>query len=505
VAEFAKYARDPEGYAENVLGVTWWAKQREVARSVVENAKTFVKASHSVGKTHLAGGLVSWHYDCFSPSITKTTAPTKNQVVDLTWKEVRLQRRGRNMLPKAARIESFLQGGEFDPSHFAAGYTAKDANSFQGDHEENLLIVFEEAVGIEEQFWTAAEGMLSSGPGNRWLAIMNPTDTSSKAYQEELSGGWKVITISALEHPNLAAELRGLPKPFPKAISLSWVLERMKWCTPIEAKEKKAGDFCWPPEDFCKEKSIHPQWYRPGPLFESRVLGRWPSQATDSVWSEAMWLSAIERKPALWKESEKHPPEIGCDRARFGDDSTSIHVRRGPVSLSHESYNGWNTTRTLMYLKEKATQVGQQCGIEGKRVLVKVDDFQGGVVDPARDDGWNFIDINSASKALDQEGFPNRRSELWFALADRAEENRVDFSALSVDSLAELRRQFMAPKWKPDGRALRVVEPKDVTKKRIKRSPDDADATNLAYAAPGHELPTIGPISITQESAWRIK
>lgn len=501
---YAIYESDPIAYAENELHVAWWEKQKEVARSVVSHPRTFVKACHSVGKTHLAGGLVSWHYDCFKPSITKTTAPTKNQVVDLTWKEVRMQRRGRNMLPKAARIESFLPNGDFDPSHFAAGYTAKDADSFQGDHEQHLLILFEEAVGIDEQFWTAAEGMLSSGPGNRWLAIMNPTDTSSTAYQQELTGDWNVITISALEHPNLLAELQGLPKPFPKAISLSWVEERIrKWCAPIDREEAKSTDFCWPPADYCDAKGIDQTWYRPGPLFEGRVLGRWPSQSVDSVWSEAMWLSAIARKPDLWEEAEKHKPEIGCDRARFGDDSTSIHVRRGPVSLAHETYNGWDTTRTLSRLKQVATKIGQQCGLEGKKVLVKVDDFQGGVVDPAKAEGWNFVQINSASHAMDQEGYPNRRSELWFSVAERADDMRIDFSALSNETRNELRKQFMAPKWAPDSRGRRVVEPKEKTKKRIKRSPDDADAVNLAYA-PVRTLGNVKPIAVDQVSSWAI-
>lgn len=483
----------------------WWSKQVEVAMSVTRHQRTFVKASHSVGKTHLAGGLVSWHYDCFKPSITKTTAPTKNQVVDLTWKEVRMQRHGRNMLPKAPRIETFMDDGQFDPSHFAAGYTAKDANSFQGDHEEHLLLVFEEAVGIGEQFWTAAEGMLSSGPFNRWLAIMNPTDTTSTAYQQELTGDWNVITISALDHPNLHAELRGLPKPFPKAVSLSFVEERIrKWCHQINKSDKKASDFQWPPKDFCKERGITPRWFRPGPLFEGRVLGRWPSQSVDAVWSEAMWLSALERNDDLWKESEKYPPELGCDRARYGDDSTSIHVRRGAVSLAHETHNGWNTTRTLHRLKEMAGEYGRAAGIDPKLVLVKVDDFQGGVVDPAADDGWNFIDINSASEAIDKEGYPNRRSELWFAVADRAEAADLDVSALEPEAKTELRRQMMAVKWKPNSRGQRVVEPKLDTKKRIKRSPDDSDAFNLAFAPPGpkRKLPDVAPVSFTQQSGW---
>lgn len=505
VAEFAKYANDPVGYAEDVLGVVWWAKQIEVAQSVVNNDRTFVKACHSVGKTHLAGGLVSWHYDCLKPSITKTTAPTKNQVVDLTWKEVRVQRRGRNMLPKAARMESFLLNGEFDPSHFAAGYTAKDANSFQGDHEEHLLLIFEEAVGINEQFWTAAEGMLSSGSGNRWLAIMNPTDTSSPAYQQELSGDWNVITISALDHPNLAAELRGLAKPFPKAVGLSWVEERIrKWCVEIRESERKASDICWPPIDFCKERGVEPKWYRPGPLFEGKVLGRWPSQSTDSVWSEAMWLSAVEPKPTLQKESHKSLPEVGCDVARFGDDDTTIHARRGGVSLQHESHNGMSTSETAGRLKQVIDRLAHQCGCERKQVIAKIDDdgVGGGVVD--QKGTYNFIGLSAANRAIEEEKYPNRRSEFWFATAERANDNRLDLSLLSPDVLNDLRRQFMAPKWKMDSEGRRVVEPKAETKKRIKRSPDDADGMNLAYAPVGPELKVVKPYAVKQASGWRV-
>ena len=38
------------------------------------------------------------------------------------------------------------------------------------------------------------------------------------------------------------------------------------------------------------------------------------------------------------------------------------------------------------------------------------------------------------------------------------------------------------PTWKLDSQGRRVMESKDDTKKRLKRSPDDMDAANLAYA-----------------------
>jgi hypothetical protein len=171
--------------------------------------RVLVKASHSVGKTHLGGGLVNWWFDSFNPGITLTTAPTDRQVQDLLWKEVRGQRAGRGGFPgpKVSRLESA-------PDHFAHGFTAQDGNAFQGHHSEHMLIVFDEAVGVAPMFWEAAESMFA-GEGHGWLAIFNPTDTSSQAYMEELSGNWHVVSLSALEHPNIAAELRGEPPPYP--------------------------------------------------------------------------------------------------------------------------------------------------------------------------------------------------------------------------------------------------------------------------------------------------
>ena len=432
--------------------------------------RVLVKASHNVGKTHLAGGLVNWWYDSFDPGITLTTAPTDRQVQDLLWKEVRTQRRGRGGFPgpKMPRLESAA-------NHFAHGFTARDGDAFQGHHAEHLLIIFDEAVGVAPVFWETAESMFA-GEGHGWLAIFNPTDTSSQAYAEELTGNWHVISLSALEHPNIAAELRGEPPPFPAAIRLGRLETLLRaWCQPVHGAPQ-ATDIEWPPGSGT--------YLRPGPIAEARLLGRWPSQATNSVWSDGAWQTA----DALALPEPDAPVEIGCDVARFGDDFTSIHVRRGPVSLHHETANGWDTTQTAGRLKALARQWAQHAGMVAEDVAIKVDDdgVGGGVVDQA--DDFRFVPISGASKAFDEEGYPNRRSELWFATAERAKEGRLSLARLDADTRRELRRQAMAPTWKLDNQGRRVVERKDDTKARIKRSPDDMDALNLAYAPDGGPL-----------------
>jgi hypothetical protein len=157
-------------------------------------------------------------------------------------------------------------------------------------------------------------------------------------------------------------------------------------------------------------------------------------------------------------------------------------VRRGPVSLHHETANGWGTDATAGRLKLLARQWGQHCGVDGRNLVVKVDDdgVGGGVVDQAED--FNFVGLSAASSPLEPEEYPNRRSEVWFSVAARAAEGRLSFVRLAADTKRELRRQALGVTWKVDNQGRRVVEPKDQTKKRLKRSPDDMDAVNLAYA-----------------------
>lgn len=460
--EFRGYRDDPVAYAREVLRVAWWHKQQEVAAALIRHRRVMVAASHSVGKSHLGGGLINWHYDVWDPGLTLTTAPTAQGVKDVLWKEVRVQRGGRpGLQPKAPRLES-------SADHFAVGYTARDDASFQGRHDEHVLIVFDEAVGIDAPFWDAAEGMMTSG-GAYWLAIFNPTDTASRAYEEWLSDRWHLVSISALDHPNIAAELRGEEPPFPAAVRLGWVNDRVQqWCTPIAAGDRKAGDLEWPPGSGA--------WVRPGPLAESRLLGRWPSQGSVSVWTEAMWEASLTQRPL-----PQEPTEIGCDVARFGDDFTSIAVRRGGAALHHETHNGWSTDQTAGRLKQLCG-LHKQPGEDPKRIAVKVDDdgVGGGVTDQRGE--YNFLAVSGASKALQEEDYPNRRSELWFTVAGRADKGDLDLSRLAPASLSLLRRQAMAPRWKVDSAGRRVVEAKDETKKRIGRSPDDMDALNLSFA-----------------------
>jgi hypothetical protein len=241
------------------------------------------------------------------------------------------------------------------------------------------------------------------------------------------------------------------------------------------------GDIEWPPASG--------RWLRPGPLAQARLLGRWPDAAS-GVWSDVLWSSAETRANPPTAPSDL--PQIGCDVARFGDDSTAIHVRWGALSLHHESFNGWSTAQTAGRLKQLAAQWANWANgnrardaepIEAKKVPIYIDDdgVGGGVVDLA--EGYCFIGVSAAARANRDEDYPNRRSELWFDVSERARLGKLVLRRLPAEVRLRLKTQALAPTWRLDSQGRRVVEAKDRTKSRLGRSPDDMDALNLAYSA----------------------
>ena len=111
---------------------------------------------------------------------------------------------------------------------------------------------------------------------------------------------------------------------------------------------------------------------------------------------------------------------------------------------------------------------------------VAVDDIGvgAGVMDNAND--FNFIGVNSSRASADPRYF-NLRSQLWFNTFDLAYENLIDVTRMPPLARDALRQQLFAVKFGIDSSGRRRIEPKDETRRRIGRSPDDADAFNLAY------------------------
>lgn len=488
------YADDPVGYVRNILGFKFlWDEQENILRSLREPPyRTLVKAGHSVGKTMLAAAAVNWWYDSFNPGVVISTAPDHRSVCDLLWKEIRVQRQRAglgDLLPSAPEMRS-------GPAHYAKGFTASTGDSFQGRHDERMLFVFDEAIGVDPVFWDTTSTMFKPELGHAWLAIFNPTSTASQAFIEDHAidrhgnPKWKRFQLDCLEHPNIVGRKEGDKPIIPAAVSWaqvdSWV---QQWCQRIPTEEKTPQDFEWP-----KDSGVY---WRPGPSFLARCRGIWPSGGAWTVWDELVWLESIAR--GYWPANRHVLPEIGVDCASGGEDFTSMHVRWGDESYYHESSNAWKQPDIVSRIKMQTAEwarratAAQESGVQPFtefEIPVKIDDdgFGRAISQGLQADGYNVIQIGAGTKSITGQ-YPNKRSELWFQTADRARMGRVGLARLDKAVHERLRTQLLTVTYGLNSAGMRVVEPKDVTRERIGRSPDDADALNLAYLE-GYDIGT---------------
>jgi hypothetical protein len=123
--------------------------------------------------------------------------------------------------------------------------------------------------------------------------------------------------------------------------------------------------------------------------------------------------------------------------------------------------------------------------IDPKHIEIKVDDtgLGGGVTDRLKELSYRVAGIDFGGKAVDPEEFFNRGSEMWFTTSYRARDTRLDLSRLPDDVFRRLSAELRARRYKIQSDKTLRAESKDDIKKRIGRSPDDADALVLAFAS----------------------
>ena len=277
---------DPVWWVENVLGSKPWKIQKDIIRSVQANRETAVASCHGSGKSWVAARIALYFLFTHEFSYVVTTAPTFQQVKDILWQEIGMAYGGSVYALGGELLDTRLKVA---PGWFAVGIATYNADAFQGKHATsgNILIIADEAAGIEPDIWVGIDG-ISSSHGARLLAIGNPTDAGGRfAKMFERANVFK-IHISAFETPNFTTfgitiedirsgewekKITG-PLPYPALTDPEWVrLMWEKWCGgTIEGEDN--------------------------PLWVSRILGDFPATG-DNVLIPLAWVEKSMRK---WKE-----------------------------------------------------------------------------------------------------------------------------------------------------------------------------------------------------------
>ena len=494
--ELLQYYNDGNqvSFVRDVLGRNPWKLQVDIIDAVFRYKVVAVKSCNAAGKSDVASDIALAFLMLKPNSIVITTAPTWRQVKDVLWRYIRSKHSKAPI--KLSKAQCNQVGLDLTEDWFAVGLSTKDAEKFFGYHADDILVIVDEASGVEEEIYVGVDAV-TPNLNAHVLMIGNPTNPDGRFYQAFQDPLVKKFTISVFDTPNFTAnDITNLDRLL-EIFTPPPDVEPIDHITAVQRSMKLPIPALISPETVYRR---YIQWGPEHPMWEALIMGEFPSQATTALIplglilkSRDVWLQmeAAKKDKALGRKIEKHPEwrieldehaEYGVDVARFGDDTTVIYPRHGgyvhPATV-------WAKQATDI----TADRIIENISLDDWLARIKVDDtgVGGGVTDHLRrrkreePEKYRFdvVPMIAGSSTRNPKRWFNLRSEMYDELAQLFKDHKIaipDDEEL-IAELATIRIQYVGKE-----NDILQVESKQKIKERLKRSPDRADALALAFA-----------------------
>lgn len=542
-----KYAPDPWGYFRDVLGADLTPQQDEILEAVIEGDRVGIPAANNLGKTFILGGLGVFLMDAVAAQEGEhdeemgarllLPGPNLSTIRATIWGEVRSHARRaeqRGYLMPGVRFQGrsdstlwrVREGWEAEAMSPPKRPGEKQAHGAAGRHAENQWAIIEEGAGVPIALWNSAIGMCS-GYGNKIIAAWNPTERAGFVYELTRKGSrWKVITLSAMDHPNVLERRPVIPAaishhdfddavetecdglgPYPETLPDPDRQDFVYALPPRPAPEEDAPRA----DGFPGHRDGVLHVYRPRGLFAPRRLGLYPVDEAGGLFDPVAWDRAVARWLAS-QDPTAPPDRVGVDAAGGGRDDICAAPSWGQdqdtlLSLHAEALQDRDLKRLAAMQATERIRIGRILALPSgrgpaiashleelyPRSYWQVEDIGDGksVLDHGRDvlrhEQLSAINVTGSPPPghplHDEQICGNFRASMFVRFAMLVNRDLVD-----VPDDPKLREEVMAMELrydrlqKVDGerRLVAYLIPKKWLKHRLGRSPDRADAAVLS-------------------------
>lgn len=426
----AAYRDKPVEFVENVIGATPLQWQRDFLSAAARGERRIsIRAGHGVGKSTACAWLVIWHLTTRMPQKCVATAPTAPQLFDALFSEIKAQLR---KLPPFIQdlfettSERIVLKAAPESSFVSARTSSKERpEALAGIHSEHVLLIADEASAIPEEIFEAAAGSMS-GEHALTVLIGNPTRNSGLFYQTHhaLKRDWFTMHVNCEDVPFVS-------------------------------------------RDFIKQ--IASTYGEGSNAYRVRVLGEF-SVAEDDTMISAELVDASMVRDVAWDDN---PPLVyGLDVARFGDDASVLVKRRGNIVTEIKMWRGLD-------LMQLTGAVVNEANLDRPaEICVDSIGLGAGVADRLREVGQPARDVNVAESAAMNPSADRLRDDLWLQMRDWLAQR-----ACKLPQDPDLRMDLVSPRFTFTSSGKVKLESKAELKKRLRRSPDRADALALTFAS----------------------
>jgi hypothetical protein len=529
------YLRRPVEWVAERAGEHLWSAQRAIAQSVVENRYTAVPSAHDMGKSFIASRIIGWWNDVHATgtSFVVSTAPSAAQVAAILWREIAKLHRTAHLRGRINRAgyPQWYEGAEL------VGYGRKPADyedsAFQGIHAMYVLVVIDEAGGIDQNLFNAVDA-LATNVYARVLAIGNPDDPGShfaEICKPRAHSTWNVIQLDGLRSPNMSEDIVIGPDPEHPAYPLTaalmvaegigfsnedvpasvrpmllhplWVEERIReWCgiAPEMARDYAPDEL----GDIIRRRA------NASSLFQAKVRGIFPTSTATGV----IPLGWVEQAMARWRDwrdgdvKRGHAPRdlrhlaqpgnkiVGVDVAYGGQDETCIAVRYGNVVTDLHRYSHADTVETADHAAGHLTDDSNSMAVVdvigiGAGVYDTLRRYRREKVIAAKAIPFNAAGATPMTDKIGEFKFRNNRAAAWWKMRQLLDPSRGSKIMLPDDE--RLKTELVTPKYKHLAGGIIQIESKDDIRKRLGRSTDSADAVIQCFWPDGFTMAQLSP------------
>lgn len=440
-----RYADDPGGFDRFMYdwGVgqlagwepqDWWHKEVDDAiTEYLRGPETMplciaVSSGHGAAKTSYVARRMHWFMSCRAHPQVVCTANTESQLITKTWRELAKWHKlsaNKHWFDWTATSFYLKSHPETWKAH-AIPWSENNTEAFAGTHEENVLVVFDEASKISDKIWEVTDGVFTTKK-NIWMVFGNGTRNVGRFYDcfHKLKGKpWLTWTVDS-------RTCRAANKPY---------LERLI--------EQYGG------EDTDQARV--------------RVRGLFPKTATRQLISTEAVDECMKHQAEGW---EYMPKVMGVDIARFGENSSTICIRQGRKVSEIQVLPKQDLMATAHHVAEV---------IRSERPLQTFVDGSGigaGVVDRLRQLGFQIVDVNGGNQSLNPR-FLNKRAEMWWTGKEFIE------AGCELPPDPRLKEELTCVEYDYTDKGRIRLDRKQDIQSEYGFSPDRADALMLTFAYP---------------------
>ena len=433
-----RYQVDPVAFMREKLDTEVWGGAQDVAMALASSptARVVVKAGHGTQKTHTAARLALWFSYNFRPSKVITTAPTTRQVEKLLWSEIHRAHAKLDKRSYPGKLLTLEWRG--NPEWFMLGFSSDNPVMAEGFHGENVLIIVDEAKGINEDIMEGLEGALS-GDNARLLLIStagNPEGVLYDAFGDSLYQHFTFSCQDMVDWYNQQGQ------KVPKGCTTQrWIDER---------KEK------WGPTSV---------------RYKMRVLAEFCESIPEAIILFA-WVQRAMKNKRTKRPQAPHRRRLGIDVAEFGADENVFFVGDDFGELDMVVTNKEEATDTA----KLAIKLINKWEIPDENVQIDTTGIGSGVGSIMREKGHDINCIHFAEKSSNPEEYADIVSEMYWNLREKIKQ-----PGFTLEDDSELREDLTRRKYKTNADGAYEVESKRNFRKTAKRSCDKGDACALCY------------------------